>query len=238
MRKSFNPRSRTGNDNLDPLYDCQSQRFNPRSRTGNDEAHANASSNDTGFQSTFPHGERPISTRTSNISNGVSIHVPARGTTITFCLCLVIIEFQSTFPHGERRFSRVSSFNTLKKFQSTFPHGERRIVQALFFTLYKRFNPRSRTGNDKEISIINQTDSCFNPRSRTGNDSVTCWHYNRETAVSIHVPARGTTNNSGILNIIQQVSIHVPARGTTDYVCIYYPAFFVSIHVPARGTTI
>ena len=78
--------------------------------------------------------------------------------------------------------------------------------------------------------------------------------------VSIHVPARGTTQNRYPLMIfyhrfqstfphgerqchrqeskdLRQVSIHVPARGTTSP---WHPVSLetrVSIHVPARGTT-
>ena len=80
------------------------------------------------------------------------------------------------------------------------------------------------------------------------------------TAVSIHVPAKGTTFQflSGIFNFT--VSIHVPAKGTTvfadkmllddegfnprsregnDIIDNFYPMTteIVSIHVPAKGTT-
>ena len=78
--------------------------------------------------------------------------------------------------------------------------------------------------------------------------------------VSIHVPARGTTQRAWhILHVIQcfnprsregndyieeilpndtVVSIHVPARGTTMQAVVQHlHAAEVSIHVPARGTT-
>ena len=55
---SFNPRSRTGNDQDSYIRDRSACRFNPRSRTGND-----------------------IFSRYKNKSFVVSIHVPARGTT-------------------------------------------------------------------------------------------------------------------------------------------------------------
>ena len=56
--------------------------FNPRSRTGNDPTADFIPCAVFGFQSTFPHGERPLH-RFFNFSavTGVSIHVPARGTT-------------------------------------------------------------------------------------------------------------------------------------------------------------
>ena len=82
-----------------------------------------------------------------------------------------------------------------------------------------------------------------------------------ETAgVSIHVPARGTTNAARNKGHGRRVSIHVPARGTTEFdmeilsivwgfnprsregndgykKLITYILDNVSIHVPARGTT-
>ena len=79
--------------------------------------------------------------------------------------------------------------------------------------------------------------------------------------VSIHVPARGTTEDTGSLHCYAGVSIHVPARGTTiirsegriyrllfqstfpqgerlDYNTVLRRVVKVSIHVPARGTTL
>ena len=78
-------------------------------------------------------------------------------------------------------------------------------------------------------------------------------------AISIHVPARGTTPAVRHLSEAGAISIHVPARGTTFSVLydalrsgyfnprpregddmvqhIMLTADFISIHVPARGTT-
>ena len=80
---------------------------------------------------------------------------------------------------------------------------------------HRRFNPRSRTGNDLEQRVAdlenNQFQStfphgerrcagatkrrkkCFNPRSRTGNDGNVKAGDLGGYIVSIHVPARGTT---------------------------------------------
>ena len=56
--------------------------------------------------------------------------------------------------------------------------------------------------------------------------------------VSIHVPARGTTEFIRVLQTVLNVSIHVPARGTTGEKLLDNAGLvFVSIHVPARGTT-
>ena len=55
----------------------------------------------------------------------------------------------------------------------------------------------------------------FNPRSREGNDNITDAFNNGGINVSIHVPARGTTEYRKRYNAYKEVSIHVPARGTT-----------------------
>ena len=54
--------------------------FNPRSRVGNDKVNYEWLTEGTGFQSTFPRGERPNATKSSELP----------------------CQFQSTFPRGER----------------------------------------------------------------------------------------------------------------------------------------
>ena len=55
--------------------------------------------------------------------------------------------------------------------------------------------------------------------------------------ISIHVPARGTTDHIQHGVWIAGISIHVPARGTTQFHIIVVQEPGISIHVPARGTT-
>ena len=79
-------------------------------------------------------------------------------------------------------------------------------------------------------------------------------------AISIHVPARGTTPagprfspqihnfnprpregddvNDRNLQSLKRISIHVPARGTTSRPLPLPRRQKISIHVPARGTTL
>ena len=59
------------------------------------------------FQSTLPHGERPLV--------AVIIHIAS--------------VFQSTLPHGERRIGQVEG-DFGSEFQSTLPHGERLTINA------------------------------------------------------------------------------------------------------------
>ena len=120
------------------------------------------------FQSTFPQGERQRIVADQHQDELVSIHVPARGTTVLPPYVGSVELFQSTFPQGERLLQGFYPFCCIL-FQSTFPQGERQN------------SGRSASGR---IS--------FNPRSRKGNDSATAIT-SRPYVVSIHVPARGTT---------------------------------------------
>ena len=55
----------------------------------------------------------------------ISIHVPAWGTTIKCVKCGQTLIFQSTFPRGERPAKGLSGATKDVGFQSTFPRGER-----------------------------------------------------------------------------------------------------------------
>ena len=145
--RSFNPRSRTGNDSIDTNVALLSSSFNPRSRTGNDlilkidsyifkvSIHVPARGT-TGLGIMIRKlGQVSIhvparGTTAEDAASGwvltVSIHVPARGTTHMPENAERDNGFQSTFPHGERlgaeHIERIDAW-----FQSTFPHGERHI---------------------------------------------------------------------------------------------------------------
>ena len=142
------------------------------------------------FQSTFPQGERLILAPPFFSAFSVSIHVPARGTTIETGRICVVAQFQSTFPQGERRLIKAMR-KPREWFQSTFPQGERHHVSyveckcGMFQSTFPQgerltdwvlmlfgicFNPRSRKGNDCPPSRSHQQTACFNPRSRKGND--------------------------------------------------------------------
>ncbi len=57
---SFNPRLRTGGDPACIRTDIRSTCFNPRLRTGGDHRDGVACHRDDRFQSTPPHGRRPM----------------------------------------------------------------------------------------------------------------------------------------------------------------------------------
>jgi len=58
-----------------------------------------------GFQSTYPHGVRPDFGYDEKTGILISIHVPARGTTIQVNITRRCNLFQSTYPHGVRQTS-------------------------------------------------------------------------------------------------------------------------------------
>ena len=230
----YNTRSRKGNDVVNSSYNLFAFCFNPRSRKGND-----------------------ASGLFCKLQYLVSIHVPARGTTLAQIWAAIDELFQSTFPQGERHYSLFAGIGNDNVSIHVPARGTTVPVPVCLCSLC-RFNPRSRKGND------------------------TSWGEKAFTqSVSIHVPARGTTilkmAKTIIFTMFQStfpqgerlsrsvrrsvwiwVSIHVPARGTTCQIYMIYqisefqstfpqgerprshflhPLSRVSIHVPARGTT-
>ena len=149
--------------------------FNPRSRTGNDGDTLQDFLQIDGFQSTFPHGERRGSRIRKMVRMGVSIHVPARGTT-------------------HIRFHPAPNLNSFNPRSRT---GNDKIA-AIQAAVVNSFNPRSRTGNDGRGGEIRRGKgvSIHVPaRGTTPWESLT----DKGFVVSIHVPARGTTGR-GVLH--------------------------------------
>ena len=165
---------------------------------------------------------------------GISIHVPAWGTT--------------SFKTG---------FSQERIFQSTFPRGERRRG-CTYAGTDSYFNPRSRVGNDVPVMQrhIGFQISIHVPAWGTTLRAVII---SLTETISIHVPAWGTTKQS--LNLLSfpafqstfprgerrdgselwlvriNISIHVPAWGTTAALRVANSTVIISIHVPAWGTT-
>ena len=144
----FNPRSRVGNDDSfsaksSKKYQFQSTfprgerhssfrmiaviitYFNPRSRVGNDVYCLSLQVISLLFQSTFPRGERPKSTSQGSYKIGISIHVPAWGTTV----------------FADEKDDRIAISIHVPAWGTT--------IWLLHFSRFsKNFNPRSRVGND------------------------------------------------------------------------------------------
>ena len=120
----FNPRSRKGNDLMPVAIETPKSCFNPRSRKGNDRLVRYCCSILKGFNPRSRKGNDGGTTNYENLSN-VSIHVPARGTTV-----------------GKYAFGSKLLVSIHVPARGTTPDLSA-ISQSL-----KRFNPRSRKGND------------------------------------------------------------------------------------------
>ncbi len=235
QRFRFNPRTHTGCD-IPWMMAAESVRgFNPRTHTGCDLGRESPRASlqhvsihaptrgatlyhkelllSFGFQSTHPHGVRPIvmtilstqicfNPRTHTgcdlwLQGGllllvqVSIHAPTRGATNT-----------------EQIYNQIHSL-----FQSTHPHG----VRPVFLYVQQHitsFNPRTHTGCDKSISDIS-------------------WQF----GVSIHAPTRGATTRGDLIDYVkrfQSTHPHGVRRAGRRYYLIWRN---VSIHAPTRGAT-
>ncbi len=166
------------------------------------------------FQSTFPRRERRTAGRYTGEDDPVSIHVPAKGTTLNRrMLVKKMTLFQSTFPQRERPVD-YEEWKGTKWFQSTFPRRERHpeiesteyqhgvsihvpakgttTCLEILFRVSGSFNPRSREGNDRSHTRFQSIYCGFNPRSHKGNDASAVYVL-AGNSVSIHVPTRGTT---------------------------------------------
>ena len=208
---SFNPRARTGRDRCKKKYSSIYRCFNPRARTGRDVISRVALSILSMFQSTRPHGARPLAYLTRKTTGIVSIHAPARGATRYGSPSQpYLVVFQSTRPHGARRCVSPST-RTGCRFQSTRPHGARLISQLLPVPspVFQSTRPHGarRTGSPSQPVLV---------------------------VVSIHAPARGATCFISGSFMAAIVSIHAPARGAT---CITDKTYFFSLSFNPRART-
>ena len=167
--------------------------FNPRSRKGND-----------GIR-----GEEHLT------RSDVSIHVPARGTTVHPQVGNLSPQmFQSTFPQGERQ-EPMGRIDPSRMFQSTFPQGERRVMQrerrciSVFqstfpqgerLTITRRYQPHLQfqstfpQGERHNMTLVDIAAFVFQSTFPQGERPDYYETVPTASAVSIHVPARGTTN--------------------------------------------
>ena len=79
------------------------------------------------------------------------------------------------------------------------------------------FNPRSRKGNDMEAFMIYDDSVRFNPRSRKGNDGRGWLQKYMTLKFQSTFPQGERRENDLEAWEENEVSIHVPARGTTEH---------------------
>ena len=120
------------------------------------------------FQSTHPHGVRPVALYPGNFPTSVSIHAPTRGATGLVEKIIEAYEFQSTHPHGVRQsWYGSGSFNGDVSIHAP-TRGATLMMLLIIFVL------------------------CFNPRTHTGCDLI-LHYFLLFRFVSIHAPTRGAT---------------------------------------------
>ena len=96
-------------------------------------------------------------------------------------------------------------------FQSTFPHGER-LDRGCRWGDRERFNPRSRTGNDRQQIAPKTQPSRFQSTFPHGERQSYADDIVNALYVSIHVPARGTTE---IVEELKQSTVSFNPRSRT-----------------------
>ena len=166
------------------------------------------------FQSTPPHGGRPIVPEELYRLRFVSIHAPARGATEAIPQAILAMYCFNPRPRtgGD---------------QLDTPGSHRQCG----------FNPRPRTGGDIEGSRVAVEDLVSIHAPARGATSPV-WLPGASQSVSIHAPARGATSSTLEYCESSMVSIHAPARGATPIALAGGKGKIVSIHAPARGATL
>ena len=124
------------------------------------------------FQSTHPHGVRPLSA--CGLYTWLSL-------------------FQSTHPHGVRRSTRSTNRPRLLAFQSTHPHGVRRRLPGIKARAAKFQSTHPHGVRHGYWMYLGATAKYFNPRTHTGCDALTRGRCGGYSAISIHAPTRGAT---------------------------------------------
>ena len=187
---NFNPRPLAGDDEAPCWYLAAIPYFNPRPLAGDDVSGQHKIALFLLFQSTSPCGGRLPPASISDMTSGISIHVPLRGTTVIRHFLVGYRQFQSTSPCGGRPVAFAMFFD-LTPFQSTSPCGGRRD-SIILFRLKRHFNPRPLAGDDlsyfrntSHASQFQSTSPCggrlytiqmlllqqhFNPRPLAGDD--------------------------------------------------------------------
>ena len=123
------------------------------------------------FQSTHPHGVRPI----------------IAGVTVENQL------FQSTHPHGVRHIYYLFH-HALKLFQSTHPHGVRRFFRGVRVSIFLFQSTHPHGVRLQRGFVLSSGIYCFNPRTHMGCDPIPLAQFYHQH-VSIHAPTWGATKS-------------------------------------------
>ena len=183
----FNPRAHEGHDVLRLMGLIRVGNFNPRAHEGHDQHPARI-----------------------DVVIRISIHVPTRGTTIIAGMIFGAGEFQSTCPRGARHVQLSELADTVISIHVPTRGTTHRSIACQIMATFQSTCPRgARPGGDLLGSSGGFQSTC--PRGARPSTEYPC----STSAISIHVPTRGTTDIQNDHNKPPEISIHVPTRGTT-----------------------
>ena len=121
--------------------------FNPRSHEGNDPL-TNATACENGVSIHVPTRGTTLTMRNLLKDVEVSIHVPTRGTTKTVYYSVKYNRGFNPRSHEGNDDLGLNDYPIFDEFQSTFPRGERHFYCSPSVFNRDSFNPRSHEGND------------------------------------------------------------------------------------------
>ena len=156
----FNPRPRMGSDHKFILLLLRKLDFNPRPRMGSDASGYFSRSTSLIFQSTPPHGERPILSLGVINSNDFNPRPRMGSDNSAGGFKLYRLYFN---PRPRMGSDTIPNHHPalISLFQSTPPHGERRHRQLSKEYHLDNFNPRPRMGSDGNQRINSPIDVPF-----------------------------------------------------------------------------
>ena len=189
-RKHFNPRPHAGDDQFNARFVKFSQYFNPRPHAGDDAAG-----------------------KPSRASNGISTHVPTRGTTATILGLIGRFDISTHVPTRGTTLAPTAAIQPML-FQPTSPRGGRPVHRASGKCLL-HISTHVPTRGTTELASLVRDMNLFQPTSPRGGRPNVRGLERRRSAISTHVPTRGTTFYIRPNWFSTTISTHVPTRGTT-----------------------
>ena len=168
------------------------QRFNPRTHAGCDHRPPRVAIAAVAFQSTHPRRVRLEGFPLLYAIEGVSIHAPTQGATISRSYSVLNLLFQSTHPRRVRHFLGVVP-ESLAQFQSTHPRRVRRLLGGRQVRVHRVSIHAPTQGATSSTCGSHRSESSFNPRTHAGCDSAVRPVFRVGDVVSIHAPTQGAT---------------------------------------------
>ena len=185
----FNPRTHAGCDNIAEWTQKVHADFNPRTHAGCDIGRVAIAA--VAFQSTHPRRVRLEGFPLLYAIEGVSIHAPTQGATISRSYSVLNLLFQSTHPRRVRHFRVVPE--SLAQFQSTHPRRVRRLLGGRQVRVHRVSIHAPTQGATSSTCGSHRSESSFNPRTHAGCDSAVRPVFRVGDVVSIHAPTQGAT---------------------------------------------